>query len=447
MCIISSCSFDIAGGSSINALIMELTALHPKAPTYHVNTYPKKQKNYIQHKNINLINHQSNPPTQIQQPLHRPKSIPPKPVIEVKPQPTKSNPKITTTTSDILYLMDSLNLPISLDIYMSLIKECTKIGDPLKALELYLHMRKSGVCLNLTLANRLLLMFVCCGCFENANRLFDQMPVRNFNSWAVMIAGYVENGNHGEAIGLFIEMLCEEQFRDPYDDKIKFAVSGIFVCVLKACANTMDLELGMQIHGRLLKMGLSRNAMLTSFLINFYGKCKFSVGAEICFDRVYSRNTAVWTARIANFCHEDDYEGAVNIFREMGREGVRKNSYTFSSILKACGQMGDGGYCGRQVHANVIKVGAEFNNYVQCALIDVYGRCGFVKDATRAFEVSEDARTDACWNALLTTFIQHGFCIEAIKLLYQMKAAGFVPPQSLFNEVRSICGSRILEQD
>ncbi|KAL2525352.1 Pentatricopeptide repeat-containing protein [Abeliophyllum distichum] len=427
---------------------MEITAFHLKAPPHHVYTSSDKHKNYILHKNITLIKHQSTPkhPIQIQLPLHRPKSVPIQPV-EVKPQPRKTNPTPRTTTSDILYLMDSLNLTIPLDIYISLIKECTKIGDPLKAIELHLHMRKSGVCLNITLANRLLLMYMCCGCFEYARQLFDQMRVRNFNSRAVMIAGYVENGKHREAIDLFIEMLIEEKFRDAHDDEIKFAVSGTLVCVLKACVNTTDLELGMQIHGWLLKMGFSRNAVLTSFLISFYGKCKCSAGAEICFDKVCCRNTAVWTARIANFCREEKFEGAVNVFREMGREGVKKNSYTFSSVLKACGQMGDGGYCGRQVHANVIKVGAEFNGYVQCALIDVYGRYGLVKDATRAFKTSEDTRTIACWNAMLTAFIQHGFCIQAIKLLYKMKAAGLVPPESLFNEVKLICGSRNLEQD
>ncbi|KAL6980996.1 hypothetical protein U1Q18_022632 [Sarracenia purpurea var. burkii] len=39
-------------------------------------------------------------------------------------------------------------------------------------------------------------------------------------------------------------------------------------------------------------------------------------------------------------------------------------------------------------------------------------------------------------------YIQGGHCIEAIKILYAMKAAGLQPQESLLNEVRFTCGSR-----
>ncbi|KAL3818350.1 hypothetical protein ACJIZ3_004255 [Penstemon smallii] len=338
--------------------------------------------------------------------------------------------------------MDSLKLTIPLDMYTSLIKECTKLGDPLKANELHQHIRKTGIRLNLQLLNRILLMYVSCGCFEHARQLFDQIPVTDFNSWAVMIAGCVENGEHSAAIDLFISMLREKKIETSGDHLINISFSGILVCVLKACLSTMDLELGMQVHGWFWKMGYSRNAALSSFLINFYGKLRCLESAQTVFKQAAcSSNTVAWTSRIVNYCHDNNFEGAINIFKDMGREGVRKNAYTFSSVLKACGKTGDIS-CGRQVHGNAMKLGLESDGFVQCTLVDLYGKCGLLKDATRMFEIRGNKRNSACCNAILTSYAQHGLCTEAMRILNEMKSAGLKPKESSFSEVNLVCGHR-----
>ncbi|KAI3468524.1 hypothetical protein Pfo_025187 [Paulownia fortunei] len=396
---------------------------HAQAALLHVNTSTPC---------IHLNTFTANSPIQIQLTLHRPEYKPPKP-IRIKPAPKKPIP-------------NPLKLPIPLDIYTSLIKECTKLGDPFKAIELHEHMRRRGLRLSLPLLNRILLMYVSSGCFEHARQLFDQMFLRDFNSWAVVIAGCVENGEHSEAIELFMHMLREKEFENVGDNQMGFSVSGIVVCVLKACLCTKDFELGRQVHGWLWKMGYSRSVALSSSLVNFYGKLKCFEGAQSVFEQARCRNTVIWTSRIVNFCSDDNFEEVVSVFKEMGREGVRKNGYTFSTVLKACGRMGDIG-CGRQVHANVMKLGLESNGFVQCALVDLYGKCGFLNDATRMFEFGRNKRTGASCNAMVTNYMQHGLCIEAIKILYEMKMAGFKPCESVFKEVRFVCGSRVPENN
>ena len=39
------------------------------------------------------------------------------------------------------------------------------------------------------------------------------------------------------------------------------------------------------------------------------------------------------------------------------------------------------GVCGSQVHVDAIKLGLELDDFVQCGLIDMYGKCGIVDDA------------------------------------------------------------------
>ncbi|KAL3613786.1 hypothetical protein CASFOL_041860 [Castilleja foliolosa] len=404
-----------------------------KAPIHHAKPAPFHLQN-TRNKLLKL-----NPQFQTQLPLHRPEYKP----IRIKPKNPKPKP-VTTTTSDVLLLMDSLKLPIPADIYTSLIKECTKSGNSSKAIELYQHVRKSGLRLGLPFLNRVLLMYVSCGCFENARQLFDQMFLRDFNSWAIVISGCVENGEHDEAIKLFVKMLREKGFEKASDTQMGLSVSGILVRVLKACLCTMDFELGAQVHGWLWKMGYSKNVGLSSFLISYYGKANCFKGAESVFEHVRCRSTSLWTSRIMNYCNEYEFEEAIRVFKEMGREGVRKNEYTFSSVLKACRRMRDI-TIGRQVHANLMKLGLESDGYVHCALVDMYGKCGFIKDAARVFEIGR-SYNESC-NAMVKNYVRNGLRFEAIKVLYQMRVYGFEPCETVFDEVKLVCGGEVSEND
>ncbi|KAG5592352.1 hypothetical protein H5410_042866 [Solanum commersonii] len=381
---------------------MAIASSYPKPPLLHTSITSKNSKKWIP-----ITTHSiSNTPLQFQLPLHKPHYKIHQPI---KPEIKKTtNP--SCTISDVLRLMDSLGFNIPVDIYVSLIKECTESRDSLNAVEVYEHICKSDVVPSLPLLNRLLLMLVVCGCFEHARQLFDKMRVRNSKSWAAMIAGCVENGECEGALRLFMEMQSEAGNLCKCGDLID---DGILVCVLKACVEMMNLELGKQIHGWLLKLG----------------------NCEI-----------VWTARIGNLCKEEQFEGAIRIFREMVREGVKKNTFTFSSALKACGKLRDAGCCGQQVHATSVKVGLDTDSYVRCSLIDMYGKYGLLRDAQRVFNAREDKSNIACWNAMLMGCIQHGFGVEAMKVLYEMKEAGLQPHESLINEVLLVCGSSNIEK-
>lgn len=289
--------------------------------------------------------------------------------------------------------------------------------------------------------NQILLMHVAVECFKHARQLFDEMSVRDFNSWAILIAGSVENGGNDEAIRLFVRMLLDKGFENASGDHMELSIPGIVMCVLRACVCTEDFEFGRQVHGWLWKMGFSRNSGLSSFLISFYGKMKHYEGAQSVFKQVNCRDTAVWTSRIVNHCNGGDFESVVSVFTEMGREGVKKNEYTFSNVLKACRKTGTLEY-GRQVHANAVKLGLESDGFVQCALVDLYGKRGSLRDAAKVFEIGRKKRNNACYNAMFANYMQHGLCVEAIRTLYEMKMAGFKPRESMINEVELACWRR-----
>lgn len=365
---------------------------------------------------------------------------------EKKKEKKKSNSNATPTTStptDILRLMDGLGLPIPPDIYASLIKESSTTGDATQATQLLAHINRSGLPLSSALLNPILLMYVSCGLIHTARHMFDKMNVLNKNSisWAIMLAAYMDNGFYEEAIFLFVQMM------ELHSTIMLELPAWIFICVLKACVHTMNLTLGKQVHGWLLKVGYATNLFLSCYLISFYGKFRCLDDADFVFDQTSERNTVIWTAKMVNKCQGEYMHEALVAFTEMGRAGVKRNEFTYSSVLRACGRMKDHGRCGRLIHASTIKLGLESDIYVQCGLVDMYGKCGLLVEARRVFEtVSDTNKTNiVCWNAMLTGYIRHGLYIEAIKFLYQMKAAGIQPQESLLNELRIACGSTTLE--
>lgn len=113
-------------------------------------------------------------------------------------------------------------------------------------------------------------MLVASGMIEDARQLFDKMPVKDCYSWAVMVAGCIDNDNYEESINLFVEMRCSHHRRDHKNgNMLVFPYSWITVCVLKACVHTMNLGLGKQIHGMLSKMGDFDDVFVSSSLMNF----------------------------------------------------------------------------------------------------------------------------------------------------------------------------------
>ncbi|KAL2906792.1 hypothetical protein RDABS01_005502 [Bienertia sinuspersici] len=386
--------------------------------------------------------------THLRQPNYKPITI------SVSPPPQQQNNNKTCINSnhntilDVLRLMDVLGIVVSPDIYAYLIEECTQKRDSIQAKQVYAHMKHnprivsylkgySGLCL----LNRVLLMLVTCSCFDLAYQLFDEMPHRNSVSLSIVIAGLVEDELYEQALRLFVKM--HKWFVYESSD---VGLQVVVVCFLKACLHLKKVDLVKTVHGWLLKMGYDRGLFVDTSLVEFYGKsgCLWEAN-NVFFDHIQMgdrRDTVLWTGAIVNNCRGRCFEEVIRIFQDMGEVGVKMNEYTFSTVLKACRSVGDDGSFGQQIHANAVKLGFGNHVFLLCALISMYGRCGLLKDAKKAFAMIDDSkRSRACWNAMISGFIQHDLYIEAIKMMYQMKAAGLQPQKSMVDEVRLACGS------
>ncbi|PRQ27358.1 putative tetratricopeptide-like helical domain-containing protein [Rosa chinensis] len=349
------------------------------------------------------------------------------------------------STSDILRLMDGLRVPVAAaaapadnGMYASLINDCSDSG---AALDLQAHLTRKGrrnPPPPLHLLNRLLLRHVTNGRLDNAHHLFDEMPLKDFNSWATLIVAYAHNGDYPEALRLFLTMLYRQEY---HVDMFEFP-PWIMACVVDACACTMDMRLGEQLHGCCLKLGHGNHDMfVATSLINFYGRLRCHEAAHRASIGLSQPNALTWTAIMINNSRGERFFDLISDFKEIGRAGIKKNTCIISCVLRACARMHDDGFSGRQVHANAIKLGVESHSFVHCGLVDMYGRNGLLRDAKLVFQTVNDTTSTACWNAMLTSYLRNGLHIEALQFLYQMKADGLQPQEYLLDQVRIACAS------
>ncbi|KAJ0980499.1 hypothetical protein J5N97_008754 [Dioscorea zingiberensis] len=313
--------------------------------------------------------------------------------------------------SDVLRLLDVLQLPVDADTYSSLIKECIDSRDAVEGAKIHAHIQRTRGSTRITrrhsiLTDRLLLMYAACGRLEDARELFDQMPVRDVISRVIMVAALSHGGDHVEAAQLFVEMHESGCARG----------SALFfdavMAILGSCARAGDLHLGQQVHGLTLKL----------------------VGSSAC--------AHVARSLVRLYCRKDQFDRAFLAFREMRRLAGNKkrncHSSSFQSVLRACGSVGDEGWSGMQVHADTIKTGLDRDPFVGSGLVRMYGKCGQLGYARTVFDVIDSGLRDTvCWNAMLASILGQQGCstLELLRFIGEMRAAGMEPQESMLNEV------------
>ncbi|XP_031248987.1 pentatricopeptide repeat-containing protein At3g49740-like [Pistacia vera] len=156
------------------------------------------------------------------------------------------------------------------------------------------------------------------------------------------------------------------------------------------------------------------------------------------FDKMPSRELAVYNAMI-NGCVENGHEDiGISLFGEMHKLGIRQDKYSLGSVLSVC----DIGLVelGRQLHSLVIKTGFLVTVSVVNALITMYFNCGIVADASMVFE---EAKKFACdnisFNVMMGGLVSLGKVEEALMMFRKMLQASYRPSKLTFVSVMSAC--------
>ncbi|WOG82764.1 hypothetical protein DCAR_0101932 [Daucus carota subsp. sativus] len=288
------------------------------------------------------------------------------------------------------------------NVFLKMLREC---GDPPNAFTLYSMLKvckgmdslscgalvhglalKHGLDGCSYVDNCLLDMYATCGGnIDAACTVFQDMEFKIPVAWTILITGYTHRGDgHGDWSST--SFLTNEKL-----EASPFSVS----IAVRACTSIESSTRGMQMHAVVLKY--------------MYCRCNLFSEARLCFYGMIQRDLVTWNIFIAGYemLHPNE---SLYIFSQMGLEGYRPNSFTYSSIIVAC--------------ANLAVLGClEGDLPLDNALIDMYAKCGSIMDS---YLVS--------WTSMMI-----GYGKEAGTLFNEMVKSGIQLDQIVFVAVMGDC--------
>lgn len=306
---------------------------------------------------------------------------------------------------------------------------------------------KNGLGLDTVVANSLMSMYERCGCFGDALKVFDEMPLRKASSWNALISCYAKANVECENNSL-CSFRLGDIVRGMQNEGLKcdaFTVSSL----LSLCAVSGDFrdKFG---HGRELHCHIIRNGLDLSFgkdsdvhlgccLIDMYSKnTKVDVARRV-FDRLNCKNVFSWTAMINGYVLSREFDEALFLFREMQqRDNIAPNKVSLITILPACtsiaGLMG-----GKQIHGFSIRKELNYDSSLCNALIDTYSKCGSLSYATQVFEYEGVNKDAISWSSIICGHGLHGQGQHAVILFDKMLQNGIKPDATVVVGVLSAC--------
>ncbi|XVF24767.1 hypothetical protein REPUB_Repub13aG0155800 [Reevesia pubescens] len=165
---------------------------------------------------------------------------------------------------------------------------------------------------------------------------------------------------------------------------------------------------------------MSWNTILHGYAIN--GDVE---GCERLFGEMPERNVFSWNGLIGGYARNECFLEFLDAFKRMLIDGNDlPNDATLVTVLSACARLGALDL-GKWVH------GYKGNFYVGNALIDLYAKCGLIKNAVDVFK-SMDKKDLISWNTMIRGLATHGCRDDAVDIFCQMKTNGVIPDGIIF---------------
>jgi len=313
--------------------------------------------------------------------------------------------------------------------FVGLLNACASVSALEEGRHVHEQVIKSGCGSDVFVCNSLIDMYAKCGSIEDAERVFNNMGSRDVVSWTVMILGRVKCGQGHKALELFKQMQCE----GVQPDRVTF------VALLNACASILALKEGRHIHEQIIQNGFESDLFVSSGLVDMYAKCGSIEDAQRVFNGMTKRDVVSWNAMI--FGHVKCGQGleALELFQQMQHEeGVQPDPVTFVAVLNACAGVAALEE-GRRVHKQIIESSCESDAFVGSSLIDMYAKCGSIKDAEKVFNNVALGRNVVSWTAMLGGYAMHGHGKEALEHFERMRKEGVEINGVTFLSLLSAC--------
>ncbi|XP_050228946.1 putative pentatricopeptide repeat-containing protein At5g47460 [Mercurialis annua] len=378
-------------------------------------------------------------------------------------------------------LLNSSNIqPTGYDL-VHLVRASTDLGLDSYCRQLHCYILKSGFGADVSVSTTLLRFFKVKESVNEAHNLFVEMPQPNVVSWNTLISTYVQSGQFRTALGLLVQLDGSGICPDAYS----------FTVALSACGQLSLLHLGSSIHCKIVKFGMECGVFVGNCLIDMYGKCGSVEEAVRVFDELIDKdiiswnsiivasarngnlelannffyqmperdvisynemingiaqfgniedaiemllnmpnpNSSSWNSIITACVNRNQAREALEIFTKMHNNDFKKDEYTYSVLLSGVAGLAALKW-GMLIHCCTIKGGFATSVVVGSALIDMYSKCGQVKNAELVFRLL-DERNLITWNAMISGYAHNGDSNKVIQQFEEMRTVEGLNPDDV----------------
>lgn len=333
---------------------------------------------------------------------------------------------LSATTSTAIFLHDN---PFHLSHLHKIVQRCAENRSIRQAIACHAQIIELGHQTDTLTSNMLINMYSKCGLLNQARHVFDKLCERSPVSWNTIIGAYTQYGIESEAFKLFMQMQ-----REAASEFTEFTVSS----VLCACAAKCAVLECKQLHAFSLKASIDSNSFVATALVDVYAKCNLIKDSILVFESMSEKTDVMWSSMVAGYVQNEFYEEAILLFHRARVTGLEHNQYIFSSVISACAALA-GLIEGNQVHAVLHKSGYYANVFVVSSLVDMYAKCGSIREAYSVFSTAE-FKNVVLWNAMISGFSRHACSIQVMVLFEKMQQMCLSPNEVTYVSVLSACG-------
>ncbi|KAK4266860.1 hypothetical protein QN277_023725 [Acacia crassicarpa] len=270
---------------------------------------------------------------------------------------------------------------------------------------------------------------------SEAEKVFEELRVRNVVSWNISIRGIFDCGNCN-GLNPYLVFSCFKRM-------MMEMVAPDFITfnsLVGFCVQLNDIDMGTQLHCFTVKLGLDLDCFVGSTLVDLYAKCGLVQNARLVFSCVKFKDLVLWNVMISCYTLNCMPMEACAIFNLMRLEGVKGDEFTYSSLISSCCVASENYDFGRQIHSLILKQSFDSDVSVATALINIYTKNENITDALRVFDKME-IRNVVSWNALIVGCGKCGHGNEVVKLLRNMLREKETHPDDLtLSSTISSCG-------
>ncbi|KAK7304876.1 hypothetical protein VNO77_42769 [Canavalia gladiata] len=295
-----------------------------------------------------------------------------------------------------------------------------------------LGMEAHGFSLRMTMesdifiANSLIDMYAKSGSSRVASTIFNKMRERNIVSWNAMVANFAQSRLEFEAVELVRQMQANGETPN----------NVTFTNVLPACARLGFLNVGKEIHARIIRVGCAVDLFVSNALTDMYSKCGCLNLAQNVFN-ISVRDEVSFNILILGYSQTSDCSESLNLFSEMRHSGMRPDIVSFMGVISACANLASIKQ-GKEIHGLLVRKLFHTHLFAANSLLDLYTKCGRIDLATKVFDHIQDKNV-VSWNTMILGYGMIGELDIAINLFEAMKEDGVEYDSVSFIAVLSVC--------